>query len=238
MPVGLCGELTISALVFGVTARRRPSTSIAKPRPSCVSGTARRSQPAIAMHGGVRVVERLDQQHLGAGFHQPEDRGGDGFGGADRHQHLGVRVVLGAEVPLALRGDRLAQRRDAQTRRVLVDALGDRVLRDLEHRGRAVLVGKALAQIHGADARGQRRHLGEDRDRIGLQPLHRHGLSSLARAPLAPSIDVTARSLGTVSARSSVWAGTETAQPTGWPRLLGWVSEDYRPCGQAPDNPT
>ena len=51
MPVGLCGELTISALVFGVTARRRPSTSIAKPRPSCVSGTARRSQPAIAMTG-------------------------------------------------------------------------------------------------------------------------------------------------------------------------------------------
>ena len=51
MPVGLCGELTISALVRGVTARRSPSTSIAKPRPSGTSGTARRWQPAIAMTG-------------------------------------------------------------------------------------------------------------------------------------------------------------------------------------------
>ena len=51
MPVGLCGELTINALVLGVTALRSPSTSMAKPRPSCTSGTARRWQPAIAMTG-------------------------------------------------------------------------------------------------------------------------------------------------------------------------------------------
>ena len=39
MPVGLCGELTISALVLGVTAARRASTSRAKPPPSGTSGT-------------------------------------------------------------------------------------------------------------------------------------------------------------------------------------------------------
>jgi hypothetical protein len=51
MPVGLCGELTMIALVLCVTAFRSPSTSILKPRPSCTNGTARRSQPAIAMTG-------------------------------------------------------------------------------------------------------------------------------------------------------------------------------------------
>ena len=51
MPVGLCGELTISALVFGVTALRNPSTSMAKPRPFWISGMARRSQPAMAITG-------------------------------------------------------------------------------------------------------------------------------------------------------------------------------------------
>ena len=175
MPVGLCGELTINALVLGVTAL---------PQPVDVDGEAaavwhqRHGAPLAAGHrddGGVGVVERLDQQHLRAGFDEPEDRRGDGLGGADGDQHLGVRVVLGAEVALALRGDRLAQRRDAEAGRVLVDALGDRVLGDLEHRGRPVLVGEALAEVHRADARGQRRHLGEDRDRIGLQSPHRHG---------------------------------------------------------------
>ena len=116
MPVGLCGELTISALVFGVTARRSPSTSM---REAAAVLHQRHGAPLAAGHrddGGVGVVERLDQQHLRAGFDEPEDRRGDGLGGADGHQHLGVRVVLGAEVALALRGDRLAQRRDAQTR--------------------------------------------------------------------------------------------------------------------------
>jgi hypothetical protein len=75
----------------------------------------------------------------------------------------------------ALRGDRFAQWCDAEAGRVLVDAIGDGVLGDLEHRGRPVLVGEALAQIHRADAGGQRRHLGEDRDRIGLEAPHRHG---------------------------------------------------------------
>ena len=120
--------------------------------------------------GGVRVVERLDQQHLGAGLDQPEHRGGDGLGGADGDQHLGVGVVLDAVAAFALRGDRLAQRRDAQAGRVLVDALGDGVLGGLEHRRRAVLVGEPLPEVDRTDPGGQRRHLGEDRHRVGLEP--------------------------------------------------------------------
>ena len=38
-----------------------------------------------------------------------------------------------------------------------------------EHRARAVLVGETLAQVHRTDARGQRRHLGEDRRAEALQ---------------------------------------------------------------------
>ena len=175
MPVGLCGELTISALVLRRDGAAQP---VDVDREAAAVWHQRHRAPLAARHrddGGVGVVERLDQQHLGAGLDEPEDRRGDGLGGADGHQHLGVGVVVGAEVALALRGDRFPQRRDAQAGRVLVDALGDRVLGDLEHRGRPVLVGEALAQIHRADAGGQRRHLGEDRDRIGLEAPHRHG---------------------------------------------------------------
>ncbi|COV66728.1 Uncharacterised protein [Mycobacterium tuberculosis] len=45
-PVGLCGELMISARVRGVTARRSASASRAKPRPSGTSGTVTRWAPA------------------------------------------------------------------------------------------------------------------------------------------------------------------------------------------------
>ena len=51
MPVGLCGELTINARVLGPIAARRPSTSMAKPSPSCRMGTARRWHPAMAITG-------------------------------------------------------------------------------------------------------------------------------------------------------------------------------------------
>ncbi|COX14101.1 Uncharacterised protein [Mycobacterium tuberculosis] len=50
-PVGLCGELMISARVRGVTARRSASASRAKPRPSGTSGTVTRWAPAIATTG-------------------------------------------------------------------------------------------------------------------------------------------------------------------------------------------
>ena len=126
-------------------------------------------------HRRVGVVERLDQDHLGAGLDQTEHGRGDRLGGADGDQHLGRRVVGDVVLPLALSGDRLPQRRNADARRVLVDAVGDGVLGGLEHGRRAVLVGESLAQVHRADARRQRRHLGEHRGCIRLQSRHRHG---------------------------------------------------------------
>ena len=170
----MCGEFSINALVRGGDRAPQP---VDVDREATAVGHHRYCAAIAACHrddGGVGVVERLDQQYLRARLDEAEDRCGDGLGGADGDKHLGVRVVLGAEVPLALRGDRLPQRRDAQPGRVLVDTLGDRILGGLEHRGRTVLVGKALPEVDRTDTRCERGHLGEDRDRVGLQPLHRH----------------------------------------------------------------
>ncbi|COZ20433.1 Uncharacterised protein [Mycobacterium tuberculosis] len=56
-------------------------------------------------HRRVGVVERLDQQHLRARFDQSEHRCGDGLGGSDRDQHLGLGVVVDAEMAPPLGGD-------------------------------------------------------------------------------------------------------------------------------------
>ena len=188
VPVGLCGEFTINALVRGVTARRK---RVGVERKAATVGHQRHDDPLGAghrHHRGVGVVERLDQDHLGAGLDQAEHCRRDGLGGADRHQHFGVRVVVDAEVPLALGGDGLAQRRDTDSRRVLVDALGDGVLGGLEHRRRPVFVGEALPEVHRADPGGQRRHLGEHRGRIGLAVATPSWPSSLRPVPPGPSV--------------------------------------------------
>ncbi|SLH47802.1 Uncharacterised protein [Mycobacteroides abscessus subsp. abscessus] len=98
--------------------------------------------------GGVGVVVGLDEHHLLAGFDQPEQGGADRLGRADRHQHLGVGVVLGAVTAGAVGRDRPAQHRHAAARRVLVDAVGDGLPCHLEHPGGAVGVREALAEVH------------------------------------------------------------------------------------------
>ena len=128
-------------------------------------------------HRGVRVVERLDEQHLGAGFHQAEHRCRNRLGGADRDEDLGVRVVLRPVAPAALFGDGLAQFGDAQAGRVLVHTVGDSLLRRGEHGRRTVFVGEALAEIHRSYPSRQCRHLGENGHRVGLQAFDRHGWS-------------------------------------------------------------
>ena len=59
---------------------------------------------------------RLQHQHLVTRFAQPEDGGGQRLGGADRHQHLGVRVELLAVVAQPGVRDGLPQCRDARVR--------------------------------------------------------------------------------------------------------------------------
>ena len=89
--------------------------------------------------------------------------------------------VEAVEAALVL-GDRLAQRRDADARRVLVDPAGDVGGGVGEQRRRAVGVGEALPEVDRAGAQGQRRHLGEDRRRERLHTRHEHAVHSrLAR---------------------------------------------------------
>jgi hypothetical protein len=62
-----------------------------------------------------------------------------------------------------VRGDRLAQHRSPDAGRVLVHAVADRLTGGVEHFGRAVFIGEALAEVDGARAHREGAHLGEDR---------------------------------------------------------------------------
>lgn len=121
--------------------------------------------------GGVRVVERLEGDHLVARLQQGEHRGGDGLRGPRGDQHLRVGVETDAvEAPLVV-GDRRAEFRDARTRRVLVAAaVAQRPDRRLADFRRAVGVRETLPQIDRAGGRGQRGHLREDRRAESVQP--------------------------------------------------------------------
>jgi hypothetical protein len=76
------------------------------------------------------------------------------------------------KVAAALRGDRLAQG-DAHARRVLIDPFGDRVLRGLEHRRRAVLIGKPWPRLT-APIRAASADISANTVTVRLEPRHRH----------------------------------------------------------------
>ncbi len=176
-PVGLCGELSSSTRARGPIAARSASASSAnvrraqrhRPPPRAGERDARR----------VRVVVGLEHDDLVAGVAQPEQRRRDRLGGAERDQH-----VLGLEpVPAALVLEhRLAQRRHARQRRVLVLAAAQRRDRGLDHRRRAVGVGEPLAEVDRPGPRRERGHLGEDRR---PEPVERDqpGSCRVGRAP-------------------------------------------------------
>ena len=130
-------------------------------------GGAQGDDPALgAGHGdggGVGVVIGLEGDDLVARLAQPEHGGGDRLRGAHGDDDLGVGVVVEA-VPAALMlGDRLAQRRQARPRRVLVVPGPDGGDGRLGHLRRPVGVGEALAEIDRPRPGGQDRHLVEDR---------------------------------------------------------------------------
>ena len=123
-PVGLCGELINNAFVRGVNAAASSSmikSEVGTEQPDADPGAAGQIDRCR-----VRVVERFERDHLVAGIDERQDRGRQRLGRAGGDQHLGVRVVVQAVVALRVIADRLPQRLDAASRRVLVDAGGDR----------------------------------------------------------------------------------------------------------------
>ena len=124
--LGLCGELTMMARVRGVSAAAILSKSGRKV--PGVSGTRTTRAAGQFDVGHVAVVAGLQHDHLVARPHDGQDGGDDGLRGAGRDGDLGGRVVAVAVHALSiLAGDRLAQRRHAGHRRVLVVAARHRV---------------------------------------------------------------------------------------------------------------
>ena len=111
----------------------------------------------------VGVVVGLEGDDLVAVVDERQDRRGERFGRAGGDEHLGCRVDVDSVEPALVAGDGLAKHGQPDARRVLVDAVGDRLAGRLEHLGRAVFVGKALAEVDGAGAQREGAHLGEDR---------------------------------------------------------------------------
>ena len=112
---------------------------------------------------GVRVVVRLEDDHfIVRTVNQRQQRRGERLGRTRGDEYVATGIeVLTVEAVLML-GDGQEQIRDAATRRILIDAVGDRVAGGLEHRRRPVLVGKALPEIDRAGSGRKGRHLGED----------------------------------------------------------------------------
>ena len=84
------------------------------------------------------------------GLHEREDRGEDRLRRAGGDRDLGRRVVAAAVQRLDLGGDRLAQRRHAGHRRVLVVAGAHRRVDGVEQLRIAVEIGEALAEVDRA----------------------------------------------------------------------------------------
>ena len=94
----------------------------------------------------IRVVVGLERDDLVTRVDEGEERRRERFGRAGRDEHLGCRVDVDAVEPMLVAGDRLAKHGEADARRVLVDAVGDGLAGRLEHFGRTVLIGEALAR--------------------------------------------------------------------------------------------
>ena len=82
--------------------------------------------PAIETHGGVGVVERLEDDDLVPRLAEREQRRGDGLGRSGRDQHAVVGVERQAVVRPLVLGDGRPELGDARPRGVLVVAGPDR----------------------------------------------------------------------------------------------------------------
>ena len=213
MPVGLCGELSSTNRVAGVTAARSASTSRRKSGARRVTG--RRTPPGHLDHRDVGVVVGLEHDDLVARVDQAQQRGGDRLGAPGGHDHLAVRVELEAVVPLLVPGDRLPELGTPGPGAYWLCAVLQRPHRLRDHLRRPVPVGEPLAEVDRAGPHRQRRHLGEDRRArcpgAGWPAEERHaGHASVTAVTdqhislpaLAAEIDAACRLSGTFTLRS------------------------------------
>ena len=154
-----------------------------------VEGPARRLQRDELRHAAgaanqrqISVVHRLEQHDLVAGLDQRHQRAGDRLGRARGHHHFALGVEFEPLVAPVVRGDRGAQFRQAEHRRILVPAVDDRLGRLRAHVGGAGIVGEALAEIDRVALARQPRHHFEDADaESGEKGVHGSPLDREAR---------------------------------------------------------
>src|SRR3546814_3187929 len=111
----------------------------------------------------VAVVGRVEHDHLVAGTHDCVDGVEDRLGRAAGNGDLGVRVRSVAVDALCLGRDRVAQRRDAGHRRVLVVAVAHRTIELIDQTHRYGKLREPIPEVDRAMLGGELRHDGKDR---------------------------------------------------------------------------
>jgi hypothetical protein len=110
----------------------------------------------------VRIVERLEQDHLVAHVAERLDRREDQLRRPAADDHLRVRVVVDTFAPGDILRDAGVQGGDTGHAAVLIVAGAERADRRFLEEVGAVLVGEALGEVDGAVLLGEAGHLGED----------------------------------------------------------------------------
>ena len=195
----------MSSRVRGPIARAHalPVDIEARPHERYAHGRATREPN----RGLVRIVCRLQQDHLVArvdhGLHGAEDR----LGTAGRHRDFRLRADGSAVDREHLLRDRLAQCQPAGHWRVLVCARAHVRADELDQPGRRGEVRITLRQVDGRMFGGQPRHHGEDRGanlgQLGRRlPHSRSGSPGAAAAPCADIASSTAANAAPISPAS------------------------------------
>jgi hypothetical protein len=136
-----------------------------------------------ADHRHVRIVQWLEQHHFVAWFDEREQRGSDRFGGAGGDGDFALPIEFNALMLTIVSGHRLAQVLQTPHRRILVGPLQRRARRCFENITRAVVLGKALSEIHCTVLGGEAGHgLEHSCAERGVNGIHARVLRPMRRA--------------------------------------------------------
>lgn|GEM_PF-2461530 len=127
--------------------------------------------------GFVRVVVRLDDDDVAAGFEMPQGGGGNRLRGADRDEAFGVGVVDLPRAAGAIGDDSLAEHLHAAAGAVLVVSSSYLMSRLREHLRRPIPIGEALPKIDCLVLGSEAGHGGEDGLAEGAQAGNCHGFT-------------------------------------------------------------